>query len=784
MSNNNSNNNASSARGPPPGLRKSGGRSNDAKYTGGGGGGGGYNTNNGRSAPSSGNSVNSVQSKTNTAENGNNAAATASSSPIDMNRERYLHLLLSMVGHTVVITKTNGTVLEGIFHTFCPFEQQREGVKNVYVIKGAKLIQRATTTTTTTGKEGGSNNDNFQEGSTVLISSSHVRLVHLKSIRLDNNTSSSSSNTNNDEMFRTDAEISGQKGGTERLVAAGNVWTSAGDTNSNASGALESGVAGMNVGGGGARGGMFKGGGGTAIASSNNTTWGKPSGGLQGSIGNWDQFSANEQRFNVKASFDENLYTTKLDYKSLDAKKLADAERIAKEIESTTSSNIHLMEERNQKISADYDEEDLYSGVLKKKEESNGDGSTNEVGGGTSEQVKTMNYAAAAGAAKKTAADAAAAAAAVDTPTANEVESAKETKEVAEVDDKDERNETQENDDKEEETKPKLNPNAKAFTFNPTAKTFTPSFGGAPTAAATPAVAAVPPNPMEYPHGGMHPAMMGNYHPGMQYMQPGKINYYCSSSLVSLFDALKLPSEFTTISTLLAGMIPVMNAQHPQMRQSYSPHAGGPGQPMQPQPPAPGQEENSSVATGGEGSSNPSETQPLGPHPQQQYMQPGYVPQGSYPGYYGGAAAAAMMHHHPHQRPGFHPPPQMQVMPGGGYQRMGYPGMMQPMRGPPQPYYGHGGAPVPYPGGYDEGHKYQRKNSKGGNGNYKKRGSYNNNGGRGGGGGKGYRDNHSEGRQSSEGSSPVNPDGSGSENQPQQQEPKEEAAMDTAKANT
>ena len=103
-----------------------------------------------------------------------------------------------------------------------------------------------------------------------------------------------------------------------------------------------------------------------------------------------------------------------------------------------------------------------------------------------------------------------------------EINQSKETK-AEEVDDKDKQDESQDN-DKDEETKPKLNPNAKSFTFNPTAKTFTPSFGGAPTAAAAPpAVAAVLPNPMEYPHGGMHPAMMGNYHPGMQYMQPGKI---------------------------------------------------------------------------------------------------------------------------------------------------------------------------------------------------------------------------------------------------------------------
>jgi len=31
---------------------------------------------------------------------------------------------------------------------------------------------------------------------------------------------------------------------------------------------------------------------------------------LNGRIGEWDQFQANKQQFGVKASFDENLYTT------------------------------------------------------------------------------------------------------------------------------------------------------------------------------------------------------------------------------------------------------------------------------------------------------------------------------------------------------------------------------------------------------------------------------------------------------------------------------------------
>lgn len=51
--------------------------------------------------------------------------------------------------------------------------------------------------------------------------------------------------------------------------------------------------------------------------------------------------------FNVKSTFDENLYTTPLDMGSLSREQMAHAERMAAEIEGKTSSNIHMREERN-----------------------------------------------------------------------------------------------------------------------------------------------------------------------------------------------------------------------------------------------------------------------------------------------------------------------------------------------------------------------------------------------------------------------------------------------------
>ncbi len=62
----------------------------------------------------------------------------------------------------------------------------------------------------------------------------------------------------------------------------------------------------------------------------------------------WDQFEANEKLYGVKASFDENLYTTELDKKFLTWNQQYRAEMLAREIESKESYNPHIREERNQ----------------------------------------------------------------------------------------------------------------------------------------------------------------------------------------------------------------------------------------------------------------------------------------------------------------------------------------------------------------------------------------------------------------------------------------------------
>lgn len=82
----------------------------------------------------------------------------------------------------------------------------------------------------------------------------------------------------------------------------------------------------------------------------------------------WNQFDANEKLFGVVSSFDENLYTTKLDKTKIPNDLSRQAERIAMEIERQTTSNFHLQEERGQANAQrdGLDEEARYSSVDRK----------------------------------------------------------------------------------------------------------------------------------------------------------------------------------------------------------------------------------------------------------------------------------------------------------------------------------------------------------------------------------------------------------------------------------
>lgn len=79
----------------------------------------------------------------------------------------------------------------------------------------------------------------------------------------------------------------------------------------------------------------------------------------------WDQFKVNEEKFGVESTYDEHLYTTRINTAAPGYnERLAAAERLAKEIEGQSSTDRHILEERGVVVDdSGIDEEDKYSGV-------------------------------------------------------------------------------------------------------------------------------------------------------------------------------------------------------------------------------------------------------------------------------------------------------------------------------------------------------------------------------------------------------------------------------------
>jgi len=76
----------------------------------------------------------------------------------------------------------------------------------------------------------------------------------------------------------------------------------------------------------------------------------------------FDQFAVNERLTGRKATYDESLYTTKLDLSKIDMSKVAAASKLAAEIEGTPSGGAGANDVENPE---GLDEEDLHSGVLR-----------------------------------------------------------------------------------------------------------------------------------------------------------------------------------------------------------------------------------------------------------------------------------------------------------------------------------------------------------------------------------------------------------------------------------
>jgi PAB1-binding protein PBP1 len=61
----------------------------------------------------------------------------------------------------------------------------------------------------------------------------------------------------------------------------------------------------------------------------------------------WDQFAANEQKFGITTTYDENMYTTRINVNHPEYKqRVANAEKISRDINSSDTNNAHVLEER------------------------------------------------------------------------------------------------------------------------------------------------------------------------------------------------------------------------------------------------------------------------------------------------------------------------------------------------------------------------------------------------------------------------------------------------------
>lgn len=95
-------------------------------------------------------------------------------------------------------------------------------------------------------------------------------------------------------------------------------------------------------------------------------------GSLEDADSHWDQFAVNEKKFGIKSTFDEHLYTTRINKDDPNYhQRLKEADKIAREIESQgASNNVHVAEDRGFILDdQDLDEEDKYSGVDRRGDE-------------------------------------------------------------------------------------------------------------------------------------------------------------------------------------------------------------------------------------------------------------------------------------------------------------------------------------------------------------------------------------------------------------------------------
>ncbi|EFJ50477.1 hypothetical protein VOLCADRAFT_120645 [Volvox carteri f. nagariensis] len=214
-----------------------------------------------------------------------------------------------LIGYKVEAQVSSGMVYEGVFGSL---HNDSTGVS--FILKYAKVIKNPTTS---------SDRNALAEKPVPILTIPAADLVQLyaKDVRLSAEDLSGADRS--DVGFETDAAISRGRGGCVRELQR---WQpDEGDDSA-----------------------FF------SLESANDST-------------GWDQFAVNRDRFGVQTTWNEHFYTTKINPEECRISE-AEAQRIAKEIEqgnTTSTTNIHLLEERGGELSVDVDEEALYGAVIR-----------------------------------------------------------------------------------------------------------------------------------------------------------------------------------------------------------------------------------------------------------------------------------------------------------------------------------------------------------------------------------------------------------------------------------
>lgn len=235
-------------------------------------------------------------------------------------RTSFLHLIQTMIGSDVNVDLADGTSLKGVFHTATPYA----GKTNKVAVKAVQF-----------GENGNAVAPGVETGSSMILDFSRISTITAKKVEFTQKSSLSEFQT--DSSIKKHGDMSHLHG--RELQGLSDDW----------------------------------------LDPSTDATFG-----IGSTKGNWDQFEANKRLFNVKSTFDENLYTKKLDLKSMTPEQIAHAERLAREIEGSTSTNIHLQEERGHLQEREIDEEEMYSGVIRSEPVSSPPGISSPPGMGKS----------------------------------------------------------------------------------------------------------------------------------------------------------------------------------------------------------------------------------------------------------------------------------------------------------------------------------------------------------------------------------------------------------------